>query len=184
MQNTSKIFLSIFLSLVFVIVVAVGFFAWRALTDMRSIPGHIVRRFRGESGAEQTVNDLAEDIRRTPSLAQLQTWSIETLARFQAGQTKTNGVSEDMPGFVLNVRLAREERPDFIKQQWGETNSWGEEDPEILVLLADDTHKPEAIAINWYLYGIAVGPPNYQLSFGAYLTNSPKDGIYVYHFYK
>jgi len=184
MGAAKKLSLSVFLSLGFILVVVVGLFAWRAETNNRSIPGRIVRFFRGESGDEQKVNDLVKDVSRPPTLAQLQAWSGEILARFRAGKVRTNGVSENMPSFVPNIRLERDERPDFINQQWGKTNSSGEEDPEVLILLANGTHEPEAVAINWYLYGIAVGPADYHLSFDPYLVTVAKPGVFVYHFYK
>lgn len=180
MRTDTKIALSISL----IIVLGVGTIIWLACTDRRSVPGHIVRRFRGETGAEQTVNDLAEDIRRIPALAQLQPWSIDALRRFRAGQLHINGESEEMPSsFVPNVRLARNERPEFIKRLWGETNSWGLEEPELLILLATNG-QPECVAVNWYLHGIAVGPPDYRLSFDPYLSTVVTSGVYVYHFYK
>src|SRR5260221_11942573 len=120
MVPLARYFSAALLLVVLIVVIAVGIFAWHAHTNNRSTPGHIVRWFRGEKGDQQTVNDLVEDIRRIPSLSELQPWRIKTLARYRAGQIRTNGVSYDMPGFDPNVRLARDERPDFIKQQWGE----------------------------------------------------------------
>ena len=153
-------------------------FVWRAHVNRRSWAGHLVRRLHGETGPQQTVNDLGEDVRHTP---QLQQWSVDMLSRFRAGKVKINGKSESLPDFIPNVRLSREERPKFIKQLWGETNSWGDEDPEILVLLSTNG-QPDCIAVNWYDYGVGVGSTNYVLSFTPNLSIRVKPGIYAYSF--
>jgi hypothetical protein len=147
----------------------------------RSVPGHIVRWGLGEAGAKQTVNDLAEDIRREKDLAELQAWSVQTLARFRSGQLLTNG----KPSYwsMGHVRLARQERPAFVTREWGLVNQWGEECPEISVRLSTNG-EPECVVIAWYLHGIAAGASDYRISFEPWCYAQAKPGVYVYHLYK
>ena len=160
-------------AMVLVAVLAPGF--------KRSIPGRIVRWLQGETGAQQTVNDLAEDIRDIPELGRLQTWSVETLARFRSGQVHTNGLAAYWS--VGTARLAAQERPTFVTQRWGATNVWGEESPEISVRLSTNG-QPECVVIAWYLHGIVAGPPEYRMSFHPWCYAQAKPGIYAYHLYK
>ena len=173
--------IKVLVALAVVGVVATGAFFWRAYSAKRSVPGRIVRWFEGEGGARQTVNDLAADIRDVPGLAQLQSWSIETLANFRSGQIRTNG----SPAYwsVGTVRLAPEERPAFLTEQFGLTNRWGDESPEISVMLSSNG-QPECVVIAWYLHGIVVGTPEYRLSFNPWCYAEAKPGIYAYHLYK
>jgi hypothetical protein len=147
----------------------------------RSFPGRIIRRLQGEAGAYQTVNDLADDIRREPALAELQPWSIRTLARFRKGEIQTNGRALYWPSGA--VRLARQERPAFVTQQWGLTNRWGHEWPEISVVLSTNG-QPECEVIGWYLHGIVVGAPDYRLSMEPWCHAEAKPGVYAYYLYK
>jgi len=114
-------------------------------------------------------------------LAQLQSWSVETLARFRSGELHTNG----SPAYwsVGTVRLAAQERPSFVTQRWGLTNRWGEESPEISVMLSTNG-QPECVVIAWYLHGIVAGPPEYRLSFQPWCYAEAKPGVYAYHLYK
>ena len=169
-----------FICAVAVVVIATLFFC-HSHDLRRSIPGRIVRWFHGEVGDKQTINDIAEDIREHSSLSQLQAWSIETLARFGSGQIHTNGhASYWSEG---SIRLAAQERPAFVTKEWGLTNSWGEEEPEISIKLSE-SGQPECVVIAWYLYGIAVGTPDYHLTFEPWCYVEAKPGVYVYHLYK
>ena len=179
--NTKKIII-VLLLVAAILAAAVGRFIRRTHADHRSIPGHIVRWFRGEGGLTQTMNDLADDIRVKPELAQLQPWGVETLRRFQEGKVQTNG----RPLFYWDespaVKLARQEKPEFIKHQWGEINEDGEEEPEIFIVY-NTNKQPEAVVIGWYMYGIQIGPPEYRLSYTScwyapYVQAKP--GVYVY----
>jgi hypothetical protein len=175
----------VFVSVVTVFAAAVLWFVWRAHADHRSAPGRIVRFFRGEGGMAQDLNDMSEDIRNSSGLAQLQPWALETLKRYREGKLQTNGYPQFYP-VAPAVKLARQERPGFINRQWGETNEFGEEEPEIFIVL-DANRQPEAVGIGWYQYGIQLGPPEYHLS---YTSNyycpyvQAKPGVYVYGNYK
>ena len=167
------------LSLIFLIFVGwAGSIYWQATQKKRSPLGRVVRFFKGEAGAHQTVNDLAEDIRTLPALAQLQPWSLETLARFREGTLRTNHGSRWFP--CTDIRLAEDERPAFINERWGRTNDWGQGDPEI-VIVRSTNGQPECVVIAWYLHGIVVGPPDYQFAFNVWYYAKAKPGIYAYH---
>jgi hypothetical protein len=183
--TTNKIII-VLLTVTAIFTVTVGGFMWRALANRRSVPGHIVRFLRGESGLEQDLNDIAEDIRNTPALAQLQPWGVETLRLFREEKLQTNGYAQFYWDQPPAVKLALQERPEFIKHQWGETNQDGEEEPEIFIVF-NTNKQPEAVAIGWYMYGIQIGPPEYRLSYTScyyapYVQAKP--GIYVYGNYK
>ena len=121
-----------------------------------------------------------------PALAQLQPWGAETLRLFREGKLQTNGYAQFYWDQPPAVKLARQERPDFIKHQWGETNQDGEEEPEIFIVF-DRNKQPEAVAIGWYSYGIQIGPPDYRMPgelsyFNFYVKAKP--GVFVYANYK
>lgn len=127
------------------------------------------------------ANDRAEDIRVKPELAGLQAWGVETLDRFRAGQVETNGSASYRP--MGDIQLAVKEIPPFIARQWGSTNNWGEVFPEISIRLSADG-QPECVMVTWGLQGIAVGPPNYRLSFQPWCSVEAKPGVYTYYLYK
>jgi hypothetical protein len=182
MRKNPKTSFHFSLSIFAILIVAIGLFEWRAHSDPRSLPGHIQRWFRGESGPQQTVTDLVGDIRNDAALEKLQSWGEETLVRFKAGGVKTNGCSKNL--LVPNVCLAREEQPEFIRHEWGETQEAnGKTWPQVLVLFSTN-NQPNAVAINWDSYGVAVGAPDYKLSFSPFLQEEAKPGVFVYHFYK
>jgi hypothetical protein len=186
MRTTTKRIAIVLISVAAIAAAAVGGFLRRAHADRRSLPGHIVRYLQGENGAAQLLNDIAEDIHSIPSLSQLQSWSLETLRRFHDGQVQTNG----HPSFWWDDRkaiwLAPSERPEFIRQQWGVTNSWGDEEPELYVVLGT-SGQPEVFAVAWYSHGTEIGPPDYhragELSYFNFYVKA-KPGIFVYSNYK
>jgi hypothetical protein len=173
--------LKVLTSLTLIAGATVGVFFWRAHVNRRSIPGHIVRWFQGEGGFYQTVNDLAEDIRQQPTLAELQPWSVQILERFSSGEIHTNGSAAYWS--VGTIRLAAQETPAFVTQLWGLTNRWSKESPEISVRLSTN-RQPECVVIAWYLHGIVAGPPEYRLSFQPWCYAQAKPGVYAYHLYK
>ena len=183
MTRTSKLLL---LSIIAVFVATTAWFFTRDHIDRRSIPGHIVRHFQGESGIAQDLDDLADDINSTPTLKQLQPWAIQTLNRYREGRLETNGYAQFYWDEPAAVRLSRRERPEFINHQWGVTNEYGEEEPEIFIVL-NTNRQPEAVAIGWYMYGIEIGTPEYRISYSSnyycpYVQAKP--GVYVYGNYK
>lgn len=186
MHTATKRNIVVLISVGVIATAAFGVFMWSALSNRRSVPGQIVRLIRGESGAKQELNDIAEDIRTVPSLSQIQPWSLEALRRFHDGQIRTNG----HPSFWWDdrkaIRLALSERPEFIRHQWGETNSWGYEEPELYVVLGT-SGQPEIFVVAWYSHGIEIGPTDYQRSgelsyFNLYVKSKP--GVFIYANYK
>ena len=166
---------------VVLLLVGVGAFVFRS-GFKRSVPGHIARWLKGESGGQQIANDLAEDIRTLPALAPLQAWSVDTLARFRSGQVRSNG-SPSWHWEGPAVKLAPQERPEFITKQWGQTNKWGDEEPEIYVLLSANG-EPESVAVVWGMYGTVVGPPDYPSQSNAWYAwfyAEAKPGIYTFY---
>jgi hypothetical protein len=132
------------------------------------------------------ISVASDFIQTNGHLSQLQSWSLETLRRFHDGQVQTNG----HPSFWWDdrkvIRLAPSERPEFIRQQWGVTNSWGDEEPELYIVLGT-SGQPEVFAVAWYSHGIEIGPPDYQRAgelsyFNFYVKAKP--GIFVYSNYK
>jgi len=47
----------------------------------------------GGKNVDEKAKNLADDLRHVPTLVNLQSWGVETMARFQAGQVKSNGGS-------------------------------------------------------------------------------------------
>jgi hypothetical protein len=186
MQITSKKSMIALLIVAAILTAALGSFIWRAHADRRSVPGHIVRYLRGESGADQDLNDLSEDICNIPSLDQLQPWGVETLRLFRLGKLQTNGFAQNYWDEPPAVKLARQERPKFIRDQWGETNEYGEDEPEIFIVCGTNK-QPEAVGIGWYMYGIRIGPPEYRIDYASNYYcpfKQVKPGVYVYGNYK
>jgi hypothetical protein len=113
--------------------------------------GHIVRRFCGQPIPQQMVNDLSDDLRYEPLANDIQKWSLETMNRFSAGNLRTNQNGPNWP--IHAVVVAPTEIPEFINH----INQY--ETPEVAVGLTINS-KPECIIIDWYTYGLVVGPTN------------------------
>jgi hypothetical protein len=123
----------------------------------RSILAQEIRFWRGEGGAHQMVYDLVEDIRETPSLAQMQPWCIEALKRSQSGELRTTGFGE--LGYGL---LAKEEIPAFITKHWGyDSNAYPDEPPKISVR-PPKNGEPGCAFIAWPYVAIAIGPAGFH----------------------
>jgi hypothetical protein len=146
-------------------------------SNKRSALGRMARSWRGEYYVEQKANDLADDLRHIPALTQLQPWAVETMARFQAGQVRTNG-GNSLFWADDAVTLAPEETPEFIKKQIGKTNKLGDVWPEISIVLSNS--KPDYVVLKYGEWGIAVGSPEYRISFGPQWTNEVAPGVYTY----
>jgi hypothetical protein len=139
-----------------------------------------IRWVKGESTIDQRANDLVKDIRTRPELKQLQPWALGVLESYEKGQLQTN--SKTSFWRVENsTTLAPKEIPKFISDSWGFTNA-GWALPEISVVLVEN--KPACVVIDFSSYGIAVGPPDYQLSFVADEANRISPGIFSYEFFE
>ncbi|MGZ4973956.1 MAG: hypothetical protein ACXWDN_14440, partial [Limisphaerales bacterium] len=120
----------------------------------RTFPGRLVRFIVTQQPlGRQIPNDLADDVRDKRRLASLQDWSVQTLARYQAGQVATNGKAAYWSKGT--VRLASSEVPSWL------SGAWSGKSPEVSVRLSE-AGEPECITIGWYLNGLLVGPTNYR----------------------
>lgn len=148
----------------------------------RSAIGRLFRWTKGESTIDQRANDLGEDIRTKPALKELQTWAKGILERFQKGQLQTNNTAYFWR-VDKSIALASNEIPKFIKDAWAFTNkSSGWVLPEISLVFSNE--KPACVVIDFSSYGVAVGPPEFQLPFDADKTNQVLPGIYTYEFFE
>jgi hypothetical protein len=137
-----------------------------------SAPGHVIRWIHGETGAQQTVSDLADDLRSKPLVDQMQQWSLEVMNRFDSGKIATNQNSPNWP--IHAVVIAPHEVPDFVKSYRAN------EQPEVAVGISTNSHA-ECVIIDWYLYGIVIGPTNRgQTFFDLYddLANKPIEPLH------
>jgi hypothetical protein len=143
--------------------------AWRYTTL-----GHVVRFLAGESGAEQTANDLADELQGRIGATKLQQWAVGVLARYQGRTLRLAGrASYWSEG---SVKLAPAEVPTYLTHTWPET-------PEVSVRLSP-AGQPECVVVGWYLYGIFVGPPSYRATENPWYLRQVQPGVYVYHGYK
>ncbi len=142
----------------------------------RTFPGRLIRFFVTlQPLGRQIPNDLADDVRDKRRLASLQEWSVETLARFRAGQVATNGKAAYWSRGT--VRLATSEVPSWL------SGAWPGEHPEVSVRLSE-SGDPECITVGWYLHGLLVGPTNYRATVQPWYIVQAKPGVYAFHDYK
>ena len=182
MRASTKLVLAVLLFFALILAATIGTFTWRARVNNRSLPGRIVRWWKGEIYVHQKANELVEEIHSNPEMAQLQPWAVETLARIQAGQVKLDK-GTDLYWANDADFLAPEEMPEFIRKQWLRTNKFGEAWPKIEVVYLTN-HLPDYIVLKWLGYGIAVGPPEYRLSFDPAGSKEVAPGIYTFYLTK
>lgn len=153
----------------------------------QTFPIEMIRSaIRNVPAAQLWADDLADDVRNKARLAPLQEWSVQTLARYSAGQLATNGESAfRRPFSVRSVRLTPQEVPNWLREGWSEGS------PEVSILLSDSkisidskqlnlSKEPECIVVGWYLCGLMVGPPDYVTTFRPWYIVKVKPGIYAY----
>jgi hypothetical protein len=138
----------------------------------RTLPDEIIRSLvKRVPPAQLWADDLADDVRTKKRLAPLQDWSVQTLARYRAGQLATKGRSSFVgPGAA---RLDPKEIPGWLNGAW-----WG--DPPQVSVLYGDTNKPGCISVAWYLCGLLVGPTNFTTDYQPFYITQVKPGIYAY----
>ena len=177
MKRHSKSILICFLVFVAVLV---SFSSVSIIDNNRRSFGCILRWVKGESTIDQRANDLSEDIRTRPEFKELQPWALEVLERCQKGQLHTN---REATFWRVNkaITLSSSERPKFINDYWT-FNHKGWVLPDISVVFSDQI--PDCVVIDFSGYGVAVGPPEYHLTFDADKTNQVLPGIYTYVFYE
>lgn len=137
----------------------------------------MVRSWKGEYYVAQRARDLAEDLRRNPALGQLQPWAMSTIDRFRLGRVATS--TGTTPFWAPHaVTLVSAEVPEFIKKHLVETNQLGSVWPVISIVSSNV--QPSYIVLDFGGWGIAVGPPDYRVSFGPQWTNEVKPGVFTY----
>ena len=126
----------------------------------------------GESGAEQTANDLADEIQSRVGGAKLQRWAVGVLAHVGSKPVKAGGESTYWGSGIYE--LVQVKVPSFLVHIWPE-------EPKVFVRLSSTGQK--SLDITWGLYGICVGPPGYKAG-NPYYLRQVQSGIYTYHCYK
>jgi hypothetical protein len=155
-----------------------------AASYRQSTPGRIVRWCGGQGLAAQHVQDDMEDLLRSPLYPQLQSWSTNTMERFRDGNISTvSNLPESNFPFPDAVRLSPSEKPEFIRNRWGETNQWGSEEPQIFILRSAEG-QPESIVVAWYMHGLVFGRPGYRLPFEPWYQIQSAPGVYGFAFSK
>jgi len=165
---------TVILSIYAVLIVS---FLLLALISRRSTSGHIVRWCMGAGLAKQEADDQADDLRRSSSVPQIQSWAVETMRRFRSGQIGTNGQASYWS--LGTVQLAHAEIPKLVLMQWTDS-----EPPEVSIRLSD-SGTPECVVVAWYDKGVVFGEPSYRLPLSE--PNYQKEvtpGIYTYYLYK
>jgi hypothetical protein len=138
----------------------------------QTLPVEIIRStIRHEPPAQLWADDLADDVRTKKRLAPIQDWSVQTLARYRAGQLATTGRAA-FAG-LHSARLDPKEVPSWLRWAW-----WGDH-PEVSVSL-NESNQPECMVVGWYLCGILVGPTNYVTAWQPWYIVQVKPGIYAY----
>ena len=134
---------------------------------------------RIQNSPTQKAGELAKDIRNSPEFArELQPWATSTMDRFRSGHVLLNtNVGTDWP--TDRVMLASEEMPDFIKKEWGYTNSFGEVYPIIKILSKNG--QPAYVVLDWLEWGVAIGPTNYSVPFSCADSDEVAPGVYTWY---
>ena len=152
-------------------------FLVHALLDRRSTSGRIVRWCMGAGLAKQEVEDQVEDLRRSSSLPQIQSWAIETVRRFRAGQVSTNGAASYWS--LGRVQLAHSEIPEFVSTEWKAAG------PAEISIGLSDSGDPKFVVIAWYCKGVVFGDESYRLPLSE--PNYQKQvipGVYAYYLFR
>jgi hypothetical protein len=173
-----KLIISIVIVISIALLVAIGLAAGNRNKN-RGFVGRMKRWCNGESYFEQNANDLAYDLRYKHAWSSIQPWALDAMARFQAGKLK--GRDENHFYWANDAfLLAPEEIPAFIKDQLGMTNKLGDVQPDVSIVMANGN--PDYVILDWgIVYGIVVGPTNYEFSFAVSGTNKVAPGIYTFY---
>ena len=80
-----------------------GLLLIEAQFDRRSTPGHELRRFRGEDGIHQDMNDLAEDTKKSVDSAELQRWATAIMQAPQQTNTPPKIMADKVPDSIRKL---------------------------------------------------------------------------------
>jgi hypothetical protein len=137
---------------------------------------------KGDGLAIQEAQDLAEDLRTVPELAELQPWAIATVERFHRGELLTNAAPRYAS--VAGFHLAASEVPEFIRSRWGSTNDSGGGNLEVSVFVPSNS-LPDVVMLHWLAYTAVVGPTNFVMPADKMsMCAEAKPGVYVYAYYR
>lgn len=157
----------LFAAIVLLMGVAICYVASKVVSPT-SKPGHFFRWLHGEAGALQKVNDMTSELKGSAFVQQLQDWSIESINRFNLGEISTNKDDPDWP--IHAVVLSQSEVPDFLRKKWNTP-------PQVSMCLSTNG-RAQSVVVDWYLYGIVIGPSNSDKPFYDLLYNKPIEPLY------
>ena len=133
----------------------VGLFLVHAQLNRRSTSGHILRWLKGENGAHQQVNDLAEDAKKAVDPLELQHWAVNILQQTQ----QTNST----------VEISRDNLPANIRNLGSFPIGWG--------FCDSDEVQDRTVWLVWGSgfghWGIRVGSPTFKIA------PAPNDNYYI-----
>jgi hypothetical protein len=120
-----------------------------------------------ETGAQNWINDLAEDVRRNPSLSSLQSWALELMERVRNGQVSAR------PGLTYKYpEVDEKDLPEWIRTAF---RGW-----EVYVI-PESSGKPHCVMLNYHcMAGVLAGPSDYAMDFPAWYSTNVTPGIYAY----
>lgn len=134
----------------------------------QTFPVEVIRFIvTGKPVAQFWADDLADDIRSKRRLRPLQEWSVQTLARYRAGQLETKM-------YYGSAKLAPLEVPGWL------SGAWGDDRPDVFVSFNWSNNEPECVDVRWYLHGALIGPTNYVTAAHPWYIVQVKPGIYAY----
>jgi hypothetical protein len=81
----------------------VGAFLVYAQFERRSTSGHIFRWIKGENGAHQHVNDLAEDVKEVVDPSELQHWAVSILQETPQATSQPSISKDKVPASIRNL---------------------------------------------------------------------------------
>ncbi|HZM02080.1 MAG TPA: hypothetical protein VFC44_03565 [Candidatus Saccharimonadales bacterium] len=162
---------------IIMLLAAIGLLIAHEFSDTKNGFSRTLRLLKGEPILEQKASDLADELRHSPVLPQLQSWTVATMHRFRDGRVQTNG-GNTLPWENDAVMLAPSEMPLFIKKYLAYTNRLGDILPELSIVLTNK--QPSYIALNFGNWGIVVGDSNYRVCFDPEWTNNVAPGIYTF----
>lgn len=119
----------------------------------RSLPGHVVRFVFGSSGAEQAVDDLADELSVPTNAAALRTWAGEVMAAERNRQVPAE--QRLAQGFLPHVP-AREVQPPQVLAGF----RWMNVAPAEVALQVDEAGRVVGVILGWanLRQGIVVQP--------------------------
>ena len=127
-----------------------------------------------EAGRRDWVNHLARRVTQKPEFAELQSWSVETLQRYEHGQLRTKTwPGEQSPDKQLDYF----DQPAWLKEALHSARLF----PPSVHVHESRPNRAECVIFDWGYYGLVVGPSNYTASFQAWYSTNAAPGIFAYH---